>query len=179
MRRFALALALAMTAPSALLAQETGTTPSPTSLAGDIVAATGDQLGSVSVTELANGVVHLIIQATDIPPGPHGMRLHEVGTCEGDFSSAEGPITGSGADDLGAENLHAGDLPNAYVEDDGVLSMEAFALPDLTMAMLTDDDGAALIIHADRRDFGLTSPDDAGARLACAVLDAIPAAEEN
>lgn len=169
------ALSLALALPGGALADGHVTG----SLAGEIVSADGAQIGSVSVLETASGVIRIVIQAIDIEPGTHGVHLHETGLCEGDFSSAGDHIAGGAEHGLVAGGPHPGDLPNAYVGGDGELSMEAFAVAGLTMDMLMDADGSALIIHANADDYVSQPAGAAGSHVACAVLDAVPAAQEN
>ena len=150
------------------------------SLAGDIVSADGAQIGSVSVVETASGVIQVIVQATGIEAGTHGVHLHETGVCEGDFSSAGGHIAGDAEHGLVAGGPHPGDLPNANVGGDGELSYEAFAVAGLDLGEhLQDEDGSALIVHSGPDDYVSQPSGDSGDRVACAVLDAIPAAQEN
>jgi Cu-Zn family superoxide dismutase len=169
------ALSLALGLPCAAFAQGTVTS----SLAGDIISAEGQQIGSVSVTLTAPDVIRVVVQAVDITPGTHAVHLHETGECAGDFSSAGGHIAGDANHGLVEGGPHPGDLPNAYVGEDGELSVEYFALPALEFEEhLQDEDGAALIVHSGADDYESQPSGDAGSRVACAVLDAVPAAVE-
>jgi Cu-Zn family superoxide dismutase len=170
------ALALAAALPAAAAAQGTVTD----SLAGNVISADGAQIGSVSVTNTAAGVIRVVVQAVDITPGTHAVHLHETGECEGDFSSAGGHIAGDREHGLVEGGPHPGDLPNAYVGEDGELSVEYFTVPALEFEEhLQDEDGAALIVHSGADDYESQPSGDAGSRVACAVLDAVPAAVEN
>jgi Cu-Zn family superoxide dismutase len=136
--------------------------------------------------------VQVSVQVNGLPPGFHGFHLHAVGVCEpdspnpadpsmtGDFLSAGGHI-GAGEADHGD---HAGDLPTLYVGESGDGSLttvtDALTLPDLT-----DDDGSALMVHAERDNYAHIperyapgGPDqmtrntgDAGGRIACGVVE--------
>ena len=108
--------------------------------------------------------------STSIAPGIHGVRLHETGICEGDFSSAGGHIAGDAQHGLVEGGDHPGDLPNAHVGEDGMLAMEAFKTNLSIEGDLMDDDGAAFIIHAQADDYESQPAGDAGDRVACAVL---------
>jgi Cu-Zn family superoxide dismutase len=168
--------ALALSLPAIAAAQELVTD----SLAGDIISAEGQQIGSVSVLRSQPGVIRVVVQAVDVTPGTHAVHLHETGECEGDFTSAGGHIAGDRNHGLVEGGPHPGDLPNAYVGEDGELSVEYFALPALEFEEhLQDEDGSALIIHAGADDYESQPSGDAGGRVACAVLDAVPAAVEN
>lgn len=137
---------------------------------GEIVDREGNSIGSVSVFETASGIVRVNVQATGIPAGAHGVHLHETGQCDGDFSSAGGHIAGQAAHGLVAGGNHPGDLPNGFVQDDGVLSLEAFKENLIFDSHLADEDGAALIIHSGPDDYESQPAGDAGDRIACAVL---------
>lgn len=166
---------LALASPA--LAQSTAVTEDAPRMTGEIVSPDGEALGSVSVFETESGIIRVNVQATGMEPGPHGVHLHETGTCDGDFSSAGGHIAGDAEHGLVAGGPHPGDLPNAIVEEDGVLSMEAFAVAALTPDMLTDEDGAALIVHSGPDDYMSQPSGESGDRVACAVLSDEPVSD--
>jgi Cu-Zn family superoxide dismutase len=145
---------------------------------GNIVDLDGANIGSAVAVETESGYVLITVQAVGIPPGTHGVHLHEVGLCEGDFSSAGGHIAGDANHGLVEGGPHPGDLPNAYVGEDGELAMQAFNDRIEVTADLLDGDGAALIIHNGADDYISQPSGSAEARIACAVLDAVPADEE-
>jgi hypothetical protein len=73
-----------------------------------------------------------------------------------------------------AENgPHPGDLPNAHVDADGILGMEAFTV-GLTEEMLYDEDGSALIVHGSPDDYESQPGGESGDRIACAVIEPPP-----
>ncbi|UWQ20908.1 superoxide dismutase family protein [Jannaschia sp. W003] len=141
---------------------------------GDIQNAAGEIIGSVSVFETASGIVRVNVQATEVEPGAHGVHLHEVGECTGDFSSAGGHIAGDANHGLVEGGPHPGDLPNAFVTEEGVLQMEAFNSRISVEEHLEDADGAALIIHAGADDYESQPGGESGDRVACAVLNNQP-----
>ena len=65
---------------------------------------------------------------------------------------------------------HPGDLPNAHVQDDGMLAVEVFSGGFDIAEHLMDADGSAFIIHAGADDYESQPSGDAGGRVACAVL---------
>ena len=139
---------------------------------GDVRDRDGALVGSVSVMETAGGVVLAVVQVNGLSAGTHGVHLHETGACEGDFSSAGGHIAGDASHGLVEGGPHPGDLPNAYVQEDGVLAMDAFAAPGLSVSEhLMDEDGAALIVHSGPDDYVSQPSGEAGDRVACAVLN--------
>jgi Cu-Zn family superoxide dismutase len=151
----------------------------------------GGEVGTVDFSEVEEGM-QLSVEVTGLPPGFHGFHVHSIGVCEpdsanpadpsmtGDFLSAGGHI-GAGESDHGA---HPGDLPALYVTESGSGSLtavtDALALPDLT-----DDDGAAVMVHALPDNYANVperyapaGPDemtrntgDAGGRIACGPVE--------
>ncbi|WP_281825312.1 superoxide dismutase family protein [Jannaschia rubra] len=140
-------------------------------LTGEIVNPAGENIGSVSLFETASGVIRVNVQATGLAPGAHGVHIHETGVCEGDFSSAGGHLSGGMEHGLVAGGPHPGDLPNGFVGDDGVLSMEALTTR-VDINQIEDEDGSALVIHSGPDDYESQPAGDAGDRVACAVLSA-------
>ncbi len=146
---------------------------------GDIVNAQGQKIGSLTLTDGPNGIM-LAIEASDLPPGPHGLHLHSVGTCD---DAADGfKASGSHVNPAGAQHglmnpdgPDAGDLPNLIVHDDGTVRVELFS-PHVALATadgranLLDEDGSALVIHESRDDQTSQPIGGAGARIACAAI---------
>lgn len=150
--------------------------PSPT-ITSDIAAAqlTGPSgaSGAVTFTQEAEGV-HVVAQVQGLPPGPHGFHLHAVGTCEGpDFKTAGDHFNPTNAPHgaPAAPAHHAGDFGNIEVGADGTGNA------DFTTTMLTlgggagnDAIGKAVIVHADKDDLTSQPSGNAGARVACGVV---------
>ncbi|RVV97687.1 superoxide dismutase family protein [Mesobaculum littorinae] len=132
----------------------------------------GEEIGTATLEETASGLTHVTIEAEGISEGIHGVHIHETGDCgDGDFSAAGGHLAGDMEHGLVEGGPHPGDLPNAHVQSDGVLAMEAFK-SDLDWDMLMDDDGAAFVIHAGADDYESQPSGDAGDRVACGVFEA-------
>jgi Cu-Zn family superoxide dismutase len=145
--------------------------------AAEIQDATNRVLGRATFTALPGGSgVWVQVSVTGLPPGIHGIAVHEKGTCQGpDFASAGGHFNPRGRQHGLAhrEGAHAGDLPNMVVNDAGTARYEA-ADVRLTLGegpnSLFQPGGTALIIHA-RPDDQLTDPDgNAGPGIACGVI---------
>ncbi|WP_226669494.1 superoxide dismutase family protein [Metabacillus litoralis] len=137
--------------------------------------ATGDSLGTIKVDEQSEGV-QLTVLLEGLPPGEHGLHIHEKGTCKApDFKSAgnhfnpEDSMHGL----LHPEGAHAGDLPNIIVED-GKVDAQLMA-PQLTLKSgkknsLLRVKGTSIII-TEGKDDGMTQPSgDSGARIACGEI---------
>lgn len=122
-------------------------------------------------------VVRLRLTVHGVPPGPHGVHLHQAGRCDApDFTSA-GPHWNPGGHQHGRLNPmgpHLGDLPNIVVGANGSGRLDfAVPVPAGTAAganPLLDADGTALVIHASADDLRSDPSGNSGARIACGVL---------
>lgn len=149
-----------------------------TAAAAVIYGTEGQVVGTALLTEQPDGSVVVVVTAAGLEPGEHGLHAHETGQCdpEGEraFSSAGGHFNPTEAE----HGDHAGDLGNITVDDDGIGRYEettdAFTLTSGD-PMLLDDDGAAIVIHANPDE---NDPDGEsfGARIACGVLTTTPPA---
>jgi len=136
----------------------------------------GEEIGTAALSETPTGVL-INVEVTDLPAGEHGFHIHETGSCETpDFQSAGGHYAPRGNQHgfLVEGGPHAGDMPNQFVQDDGVL--RAHIRNDrVTLGegegTLFDEDGSAFIIHADADDYSSQPSGNAGPRLACAVIE--------
>lgn len=180
---YALAITALLTAPIAANATVAG--DSLVQATASFLTQDGISAGQAKLTEGPNGVlIHLDLE--NITPGPHGLHLHDIGDCsphgelgqnESHFQHASGHFNPKQVEHgfLNANGLHAGDFPNIFVPENGKLKLDIFA-PELSLKdsadrmNIMDSNGSALMIHAKADDY--TSPDtgDAGARLACAVV---------
>ncbi|EYD71606.1 superoxide dismutase [Rubellimicrobium mesophilum DSM 19309] len=147
---------------------------------GALIAADGTQLGNVSIAATASGYALVTINAEGIPEGVHGVHVHQVGDCSGaGFESAGEHISGNDEHGVMTDTgPHPGDLPNITVAKDGVVAIDAFA-PALTMDMVFDEDGSAVIIHADADDYTTQPGGNSGDRIACAAIQAAPGTEDD
>ena len=162
-----IATTTAVLACSAASAQE----PEPSAIAR-LTDREGNELGSAALYETASGRTHVVVQATGIPEGIHGVHVHQTGDCSADdFTSAGGHLAGDAQHGIQVEGgPHPGDMPNAHVQDDGVLAMEVFK-SNLPFDMMFDEDGSAVIVHAGADDYESQPSGDAGARIACGVIE--------
>lgn len=142
----------------------------------------GQILGEVRAGDSAEGAV-LQIVAQGLPAGTHGMHIHDVGLCEGPAFESAGPHWNPENKQHGLHNdqgPHRGDLPNVTVGDDGRLQAtvtvqssnlrgsRAFGFAN----QIIDENGAALVIHAQPDDYQTDPSGNSGDRIACAALGA-------
>src|SRR5262245_7033989 len=134
--------------------------------------ASGNEVGKAALTETPSGVL-IRLDLTAAPSGEHALHFHAVGKCEPpDFKSA-GPHFNPGEHKHGIENPegpHAGDMPNLHVSESGKLTVEILNPLVSQLSALLDQDGSALIIHADSDDYHTDPAGNAGDRIACGVV---------
>ncbi|HTP52732.1 MAG TPA: superoxide dismutase family protein [Anaeromyxobacteraceae bacterium] len=138
--------------------------------------ASGTAVGIATFVAVPGGV-ELALKASGLPPGPHGFHVHAVGKCEGpDFKTAGGHFN-PGAKKHGLENPegpHAGDMPNLVVGADGSGSAKVL-LSGASLGSgpnsLLHEGGTALVVHADADDMKTDPAGNAGARIACGVIE--------
>jgi Cu-Zn family superoxide dismutase len=140
--------------------------------------AQGMEVGTATLTATQRGTA-VMINATfsKLPQGTHAIHVHNVGTCAPpDFTSA-GPHFNPGGKQHGTDNPnghHAGDLPNFDVDSMGIGHV-SYTDPDFTLGdgpnSLFHAGGTALVIHAAADDNKTDPAGNAGARIACGVIE--------
>ena len=152
-----------------------GNAMAPAGQSFNFTGADGAALGSVSVSEDASGAT-MLVSASGMPAGVHGIHLHEKGLCEGPKFESAGAHWNPGAKQHGRDNPqgpHLGDLANFEVSSDGSAST-SFTVAGVAMAsgetMLADADGTSIVVHAKADDYKTDPSGNSGDRIACAVL---------
>jgi len=144
---------------------------------------------ATATIEFTDGFATVTVETTtagELTPGFHGLHIHQVGTCEGDFTSAGGHFQAEGH----SGHPSSGDLSSLQVRSDGsaklVTTTDAFTAEELLAGTKT-----AIVIHEKADNFGnipaekyqqvngTPGPDqqtlatgDAGGRVACGVISA-------
>lgn len=137
--------------------------------------ADGNEVGTATFTQNgAETTAAFDIHGVDAA-GVHGIHVHETGVCTPpDFKSAGGHFNPAGVDHACPPTAprHAGDFGNVEIGDDG--SGHAEVTTDLVTvdAGPTSVVGRAVILHAGTDDCTTQPTGDAGARLACGVIEA-------
>jgi len=141
----------------------------------DIKNAEGKSVGTAALRETKNGVL-ITVNVNGLPQGLHAVHIHAVGKCEGpDFTSAGGHFNPLNKKHglKSPDGPHAGDLPDMYVNKDGVGRYEAL-MESITLnsgaTSVFDTDGSAIVIHASADD-NMTDPSgSSGDRIACVII---------
>lgn len=140
----------------------------------DMKGTAGRDFGTLTLSESASGVS---ISGTlrGLPPGVHGFHIHDAGQCEGprfESAGAHWNPTGKAHGSLNPAGPHLGDMPNITVGDDSTVTIQA-TTPGGTLHgenALLDDNGAAIVIHADADDYKSNPSGNSGNRIACGVV---------
>jgi Cu-Zn family superoxide dismutase len=197
MRRAALIILAALSAaacgkadkPKGASASTAETAPEPlapstwTGVAARFIDVTGKQAGEAVVADAKDGVL-LRLRVEGLTPGWHGAHIHMTGTCEdaGAGFKASGAHFDPENHEHGLENpagAERGDLPNIYAGADGRATVEFYranlhlnpseqAASENGPFPLLDDDGFAIIIHANPDDHMTQPIGGAGDRVLCA-----------
>ena len=149
---------------------------SPRTAKAEFINAEGQIVGHADLIEETEGV-KISFHLTDLPPGKHGLHIHEVGRAEPpDFKSAGGHFNPEGKQHghMNPTGFHAGDLPNIEVGKDGKLDVEILAkgvtLRRRSRFALLRWGGTSIVIHADVDDEKTDPSGNSGPRIACGVI---------
>jgi len=136
----------------------------------------GKEVGGATLRE-RDGKVEITVHLHGLPAGVHGLHIHEKGSCVApDFTSAGGHFNPLGREH-GRKNPkghHVGDLPNVTIDAQGRGELQA-VVGGATLAggahPLLKPGGTALVIHALADDEKTDPAGNAGARIACGVIE--------
>lgn len=175
MRTLSLAAAIALASSLACSrAVNVGAAPARDTARAELHDANGRSVGTATLTQTPHGVL-VVAQLSNVPPGTHAFHIHAVGQCVPPFTSA-GPHFNPANRQHGIENpegMHGGDLPNVVIPESGSSRVDIFA-KDVTLTQganaILDSDGAALVLHATADDYKSDPAGNAGARIACGVV---------
>jgi superoxide dismutase, Cu-Zn family len=130
--------------------------------------------GSATFTQLGDKV-RVVANVSGLTPGQeHAIHIHEAGDCSsGDGMSAKGHFNpyGKPHGNPATSERHAGDMPALKADASGNAAL------DTALDVMTVKPGPAsvvgrgLIVHASPDDYTTQPTGNAGARLACAVIN--------
>ncbi len=166
-----LAFAPALLFASALCAQ-----PATITAHADLTDASGKSVGTATLKETSGGV-RIKATLSGLPPGTHAMHIHTVGKCDPPGFTTAGGHFNPDMKKHGMNNpdgMHAGDLPNFVVGADGKAKVSVLAA-HVTLKdgdhSLFHEGGTALVVHEKADDYMTDPTGNAGARIACGVIE--------
>ena len=133
--------------------------------------------GSVVLIEQPDGL-HMVGSIHNVSPGNHGFHIHEGSQCGIDGQAAGGHFnpyqTAHGfLLTQGLEQVHAGDLGNLAIAENGQAQWQAL-IPGLSLGNgLLSVANRTLVVHAQPDDFSQPTG-NAGGRIACGIIQVVP-----
>jgi len=163
-------------AATVLLAACQSMSPEPLRATAQLQPTKGNKTFGEATFEQVGDKVRVVIFVQGLKPGQeHGLHIHEAGDCSsGDGMSAKGHFNPFGRPHghHGSGERHAGDLPSLKANKEGRANIQA----DLDVITLAPGPasiiGRGLIVHADPDDYKTQPTGNAGARIACGVIQA-------
>ncbi|MEZ0471793.1 superoxide dismutase family protein [Luteimonas salinilitoris] len=136
----------------------------------------GNETGGELTFTAENGAIHVSGEVRGLAAGSvHGFHVHETGDCSApDATSAGGHFNPDDSEHgrVGQGEHHAGDSDNITASAEGVATVDV-RLQGATLGdgAATDIAGKGVIVHADPDDYTSQPTGNAGARLACGVIE--------
>ena len=163
-------------AATVLLAACQSMSPEPLRATAQLQPTKGNKTFGEATFEQVGDKVRVVVYVQGLKPGQeHGLHIHEAGDCSsGDGMSAKGHFNpfGKPHGHHGSGERHAGDLPSLKANKEGRANIQA----DLDVITLAPGPasiiGRGLIVHADPDDYKTQPTGNAGARIACGVIQA-------
>lgn len=138
--------------------------------------AQGKEVGT-AVIKPASAGVQVALNLKDLPAGTHAIHIHAVGKCEAPGFTTAGGHFNPEKKQHGMHNpqgSHAGDLENLTIGPKGKLKTK-IVVKGVTLGeganSLFKEGGTAIVIHAAADDYKTDPAGNAGARIACGVIE--------
>lgn len=164
---------LALAALALLLAAACAHAPQP--MASTILAPLGTSTahGTVHFQQQKDGRVEVTADLTGLPPSStHGFHVHDKGACTNYGNDAGGHYNPTNAPHAApdAASHHAGDFGNVTADEKGEVHT-TFTTRSISVGGANDVSGHAVILHANADDLTTQPSGNAGARIACGVVE--------
>ncbi|MBX7231873.1 MAG: superoxide dismutase family protein [Bdellovibrionales bacterium] len=128
--------------------------------------------GKAHFTRVGSDAVEVIVEVTGlVPPGKHGIHVHQVGDCGGVGASKAGghfDLHQSSHGDPSAEPHHSGDLGNIQANKKGK-GFAKLMLKGIELDKLLDK---SLVIHGKEDDLKTQPSGNSGDRIGCGIIKA-------
>jgi Cu-Zn family superoxide dismutase len=135
--------------------------------------AAGQDVQSEVLFQETDEGVRVKVVARGLTPGVHGFHVHEVGDCSAPNFESAGAHFAPDDHPHGAPgpSSHAGDLGNIEADANGTVETEVMARRVELKAGPRSIAGRAIVIHAQPDDLTSQPSGNAGARVACGVIE--------
>ncbi|GAC1421246.1 MAG: superoxide dismutase family protein [Candidatus Velthaea sp.] len=149
----------------------------------NIVDASGKKIGFARFVGLDTNGTQITVDVSGLPPGKHGLHVHEFGSCNSvrDTAGVATPFGAAGGHyDPAMTKMHkgpdggghAGDLPVLDVDDSGNARL-AFYAAGLSVKGAQSIVGRSIVVHAAPDNYTDTPPNGgSGGRIACGEIGA-------
>ena len=130
--------------------------------------------GTVHFNDVGDGNIEVVADLTGVPPGVHGFHIHEKGDCGNNAQNAGAHFNPTGmihgAPD--AQSHHAGDFGNVTADANGEVHTR-FTTHSISLKSgdAINPVGRAVVLHEKADDLVTQPSGNAGARIACGVIE--------
>jgi Cu-Zn family superoxide dismutase len=130
--------------------------------------------GEATFEQVGDKVRVVIFVQGLIPGQEHGLHIHEGADCSGDAMGAKGHFNPHGKPhgQHGSADSHAGDLPSLKANKAGRGNVQVEVSGITVSPGPASIIGRGLVVHASPDDFKTQPHGNAGARIACGVIQA-------
>lgn len=155
--------------------------PMPMAMAMLVPTANSTAKGMIHFMENRDGSVEVQVNLTGVPAGVHGFHVHDKGDCADNGMAAGGHFNPLSAPHGSPEvaSRHAGDFGNVTANENGVVNTTFTTRSIMLGTGTTSAIGHAVILHANADDYVTQPTGNAGARIACGIVQAMDGAMDH